>query len=342
MYKPKQKMILWLVIVTSSSLACTFFSGANLDLTPTPFVPPTTNKTLTAIFSTTSTYTPSPTPFPTLTPTPTNEFGNIFSTPLLNLLPTSTSVLPSPTVGFTPAPSDPTTTPDPNGGPPLRTGPSVAARYISPPLVVDGSLGDWSSFKYPASSLVFGSDFYAGEEDLFAEFQAEWDLKYLYIGAEVNDSKYVQESTGTDIYLGDSLEIVFDAIVSGDYYDEDPSFDDYQIGISAGLALIGGEPEAYLWFPKSKRGSLSVVNIAYMPSADGYTVEAAIPWSLFDTQPTVNQHFGFAFSVSDNDAVGKDWQQTMISNVPDRFWSNPTTWGDITLVVGGESPANEE
>ena len=92
------------------------------------------------------------------------------------------------------------------------------------------------------------------------------------------------------------------------------------------------QTEAYLWHPKSIEGGQDNVSIASRAREDGYIVEAGIPWSVFDVSPTEGQHFGFAYSISDNDNPNKNVQQSMISFVPIRTLSDPTTWGDLTLV----------
>ena len=76
----------------------------------------------------------------------------------------------------------------------------------------------------------------------------------------------------------------------------------------------------------------SSVKVAAISTADGYQVEAAIPWSLFSISPQNGQHYGFAFSISDNDNASKNIQQSMVSNISTRVLTDPTTWGDLTLV----------
>jgi hypothetical protein len=73
------------------------------------------------------------------------------------------------------------------------------------------------------------------------------------------------------------------------------------------------------------------VEIAAVRTANGYNVEVAIPWSVFEMIPQANQHYGFAFSVSDNDIDGGIAQQSMISSASTRRLTNPTTWGDLIL-----------
>jgi hypothetical protein len=73
------------------------------------------------------------------------------------------------------------------------------------------------------------------------------------------------------------------------------------------------------------------VAVAADLTATGYNIEAAIPWAQLGVIPATGQHFGFTFSVSDNDTPATTVQETMVSNVATRHLTNPTTWGDLTL-----------
>jgi hypothetical protein len=92
-------------------------------------------------------------------------------------------------------------------------------------------------------------------------------------------------------------------------------------------------PANYLWFPSAIQGHKSGILLAGLPTADGYTVEAAIPWQLFQVEPRSGQVFGFAVSVSDNDQVGKNVQETMVSTAPNRHLTDPTSWENLFLVA---------
>jgi hypothetical protein len=148
----------------------------------------------------------------------------------------------------------------------------------------------------------------------------------------VKDDAYVQISQGAKIYRGDSIEILLDKDVSGDFYYDVLSPDDYQLGVSPGNPSIGTNPEAYLWYPTSIRGRPTQVKLGVSASSNGYHIELAIPWSMYRVLPYSGQHFGFAYSVSDNDLSGQAVQQTMISNVSTRQFTHPMTWGDLTLI----------
>ncbi len=258
------------------------------------------------------TETPSNTPIP---PTETQPPPTETPIPPTNTpLPTSTL---SPTVSY--------------AGPGMRPGTSIAAVYQSSSLTIDGDLSEWSAAIYPAHYAVYGADKISAETDLWANVMVTWDANYLYIGARVKDDQYHQNATGEDLFKGDSVEIVLDTNVGGDYYFNSLSIDDYQLGVSPGNPGKGNNPEAYLWFPASVAGPRTNITIGVMGTANGYHIELAIPWNTFGVTPAAGQHFGFAFSVSDNDTGVENVQQSMISNVSTRNLAQPMTWGDLTL-----------
>jgi hypothetical protein len=192
-------------------------------------------------------------------------------------------------------------------------------------------LGEWNLTKYSVSAVVFGSNLWDNAEDLSARVMAGWDTHNLYLGVEVIDEDYEQNTGGEHLFEGDSLEILLDTNLAADFYVNYLTPDDFQLGISPGSPLPNVDPEAYLWYPASIEGGRSHVVIAAVRTDDGYNVEVAIPWSVFEMTPQAGQHYGFAFSVSDNDIDGGIDQQSMISNVATRVLTNPTTWGDLLL-----------
>lgn len=251
---------------------------------------------------------PSSTPPPSATPEPTSP------------LPTSTTE-----PDLTPSPTDSL------AGPGMRSGTSITAKYLTSPPNINGDLGDWDLHIYPANQVVYGAANRTGDADLSSTVMVGWDDDYLYIGARVKDSVYVQNSSGQLLYRGDSVEIMLDTHVSTDFYQYLMSYDDYQLGVSPGTPTKNLNPEAYLWSPNHMVGTQSDVQIGVLGTANGYHIELAIPWSLYDISPYDGAHYGFAFSVSDNDSSGTIEQQSMISNVATRFFNDPTTWGDLTL-----------
>jgi hypothetical protein len=167
--------------------------------------------------------------------------------------------------------------------------------------------------------------------DLEGSFRLGWDQNYLYLAVKIIDDVYVQNAGGQDIFLGDSIELLLDKDLLGDFYSTSLSQDDFQLGISPGNPDVNGTKEAYLWFPANIAGSRPDVKIAAV-RANGVTrVEAAIPWSTFGITPAVDQRYGFVLSISDNDTAGTQRQESMVSSISTRVLTDPTTWGEMLL-----------
>ena len=336
-------------------LLLSFLTGCTLPgfSTPTPFSFPTPDKTMTALFEPTSAA-PS-TSAPSDSTDGDGQDGDAVQKTNTPKAPTST-----PTDGdlVTETP-EATNTVDPNDelvGPATRSGPSITADWMKNGPGVDGDLSGWEPpIQKVINYVVYGSDKWSGKQDSSGTVVAGWNDTYLYLGIRVKDDKYVQEATKEQLYLGDSIEILFDRYVSADYYLHSMSADDYQIGISPGKGGIAvtingpkvaaipvltfsatstnaNPPEAYIWFPKTEAGRTTDIKIGALEGGEGYQVEMRIPWNLLGvTNPQEGDHYGFAVSISDNDNAGTKKQQSMTSNVNTRIFSDPTTWGDLYL-----------
>lgn len=316
-------------VVISIILAVLVTSACSSGISYQSAAQATPNMTLTALFNTSleipATVTPiyiivTSTPEP-VTPTAT-ETETATPTEEPTEKPTNTPVNPGPNQ---PVQQQPSTD--------QRTGAVMEAGYISFDPDIDGSWSEWKDYttQYTVSYVVYGANHWSGSDDLEASYAAVWDYDYLYIGVKVHDDKYVQNAEGQFLYEGDSIEILLDTNLNGDYYYQALSSDDYQLGISAGND-DDIDPEAFLWFPSSKAGSRSNVDIGFTVDADGvYRYEVRIPWSVFGVTPSSGMRLGIAVSVSDNDDPNKNVQQTMVSSARYRVLTNPTTWGIIVL-----------
>jgi hypothetical protein len=315
MFRKKCQWVLFSLICVSLVSGCSLpFAGSP---SPTPFVFPTANATETALAMPTATEAPTQTPWIiTATPLPATD------------TPTATPV--TPTATSTEAPTAaPAATAVPGGA---HLGPQTEALYVGNEPSLDGGWGDWDATEYSANSIVWGASNWTGADDLSASYKVEWDEDYLYICAKVTDDIYVQTQTGNDLYKGDSIEVLFDSNYNGDYYTNFLNSDDYQIGVSAGKSGIGDGMEAYLWFPSNRATSTSSVLYGAKAWDKGYRIAAAIPWSILRVTPSAGQHYGFVFSVSDDDSNIGGKQQTLTSSDPYRNILNPMSWGDLVLV----------
>jgi hypothetical protein len=258
---------------------------------------------------------------PTVTPTP-----ELTSTPLPPLdltLPPPTDL---PSTDLPPAPSPTGDVLRPNG-PVLH-----AVRFPAPPTI-DGDLSEWGGLADVIEQVVFQPANWSGTGDTSATFALAWDDDNLYLAVQVKDEVRAQTQRDALIFKGDSLEVLLDADLAGDFADAKLSSDDFQLGLSPGDLTTGDPPpQPYLWFPGERKGIPAGISLAAKPLGDGYTVEAAIPWSVFGITPAVDNRYGFALSISDNDKADAAEQQSMTSTVSTRKLTDPTTWG--TLVLG--------
>jgi hypothetical protein len=287
---------------------------------------PEPNLTLTALFAQATILTQAA-PQVTASLNPTASFtpeNTITVTPSISPSPSF-----SPTITITNTPVPPTVVAIPI---PQRLGGSFAANYLSVAPVIDGNWDEWNTTQYPIGAIVFGRSNWTDAADLEGAFRIGWDYTYLYIAVKVKDDTYVQNATGQDIYKGDSLEILLDTDLYGDFYVTSLSPDDYQLGISPGKPDTSGAKEAFLWFPNSIAGSRPSVLIGSIGGSGLYRVEARIPWSVLGvSSPGLGAHYGFVISVSDNDNASSNVQQSLVSSDPNRVLTNPTTWGEVVL-----------
>lgn len=358
MRKSKFRYFIVAIAILFGLTACTLPGFS----TPTPFSFPTPDKTMTALFEPTQDA-PATSAADADADSSTNGDGQDAGDEEKDL-PTETPKTIATATGEVPtATEEPAETAEPTAisyvGPAARSGPSIIADFVDPNSVTDGDLSDWNlPIQKVITHVVYGADEYDDEEDISGSVVAGWDNNFLYLGIRVKDDKYVQHATKEQIYLGDSIEILFDRYVSDDYYLQAMTSDDYQIGISPGecigtcLISIGkvaspfmvhtptpascslDPPEAYIWFPKTEAGRTTDIKIGAvgMGSGSGYQIEFKIPWDLLGVStPAVGDHYGFAISINDNDNAGDKEQQTVVSNVPTRYYADPTTWGDLYL-----------
>ena len=347
-------LVLCLGILACSSLTI----SAPWAEAPTPFVlsPSNLDLTMTAVFSSflgtaqatqpgqttqsaAATTTLLPTDTATLQPTYTSQPTYTFppSTPVVVYVPVTVApyiIIPITVIPVTyVVPTAVATTAVPVPGPTARPGTSVTASFRAAPPVINGDISDWAGASYPVTNVVYGIANWTGAADLSATIMYGWDAAYLYLAATVADNSYQQLATGAFIYQGDSIEILMDTNVSADFYTTGLSADDYQIGMTPGTQHLSNPiiPATYIWYPTSRTGSAPWVAVAADLTATGYNIEAAIPWAQLGVTPVTGQHYGFTFSVSDNDTPATTKQETMVSNVATRHLTNPTTWGDMWL-----------
>jgi len=216
---------------------------------------------------------------------------------------------------------------------PLVAANVMAARLEEQP-VIDGNLSDWPEVVPVLSAYrVYGHESWDGSEDLAALWQSGWDNENLYLGVTVIDDVHVQTRTDTQIFRGDSLDIQIETNrAGGPGATLNPGT--FQIIFSPGD--FNAVPAAVFRFRGDEAGRSvqspghNIVFQARQTEA-GYVLEAAIPWRDLEVTPASALVLGAALNATDNDTPGTAVQEVFMSNVPARTFSNPGSWGTLTL-----------
>lgn len=258
---------------------------------------------------------------------------------LVDRLPTSSAIMTDALPEHTPIPQIDTSVPPSSQLIPTSTketranGSVLYAKHLDTPPSIDGKLQDWDALSIHLTNPSYGAVNWQGPADQSARSTVAWDEKYLYIAAQVDDDVHVQRQHGVNIFKGDSLELVLDVDLEGDFNSSALSQDDYQVGLSPGdLKDTSVTPDAFMWYPQAKSRSLPEVVIGVDLYGDtGFQIEAAIPWPVFGIEPVQGMSFGFVLSSNDNDDPHTPKQHTMLSTISSRLLPDPTTWGTLVL-----------
>jgi hypothetical protein len=199
--------------------------------------------------------------------------------------------------------------------------PVAVSEVGDPPPPVDGDLGrlsrvpGWVDVK-GAGVIAFGADKWKGDEDLSGNVLLGWDPQFLYVAARVRDQAISQTFAGEGLWQGDHVMLVLDVPRQEGVRDKSKVF---QIGISPGNFKSGGiAAEVYQWTPT--RGSVVDARVGARKTADGYQVEAAIPWkSLGIDKVEKGFRIGYDVSLSDSDQAGDSIQDKLTSLSPENW-----------------------
>ena len=217
---------------------------------------------------------------------------------------------------------------------PIASSDIQAPRLQSPP-VIDGDLSEWAGVQgYLTPFIVEQHPEWDGSMDVEAVWRLGWDEEALYFGVSIADDQLVQENVPQFAYFGDSLEIELDTDLNADY-GPTVNRDDYQYIITPGN--FRDLPSAAYRFQGTDEGRLTdapgtAASVAAQRTDTGYTLEFAIPWSDINLTPHSGLTLGATLSTNDNDVPGSQRTQfLLLSNVAERQWSTPNSWGRLTL-----------
>jgi len=179
-----------------------------------------------------------------------------------------------------------------------------------PPLSIDGNLDDWNTVpdKIVLDSknhVTYNTDKWKDARDLSATVQLAWRPEALFVAATVTDDTFRQTQRGMNLWKGDHLELYLDTAPDTDPAQTLFGKRQFQIGLSPGNfshtgdALTDIPPEAYAFLPAGT--VLKDTQVAARRTANGYIIEASIPWTNFHFKPQAGLPLAVEMAVSDTD-----------------------------------------
>ena len=188
----------------------------------------------------------------------------------------------------------------------VRPEPIVIPVVRDPSPVIDGSLREWADRGVlrelnRAEQATYNPDGWKGVGDLSGWVRFGYDDQQLFVACHVVDDVFSQEQTGRDAWRGDHVMLTLDFVRSGKIGDL------IQMGLSPGSLGSGDtlrgatRPELVIWRPDGYVGEGARVEARR--TAEGYDIEAGIPWSVLKVAVVPYQTLALQLGLSDTDAV---------------------------------------
>jgi hypothetical protein len=221
---------------------------------------------------------------------------------------------------------------------------SIGCAPVAP--TVDGSFDDWRSIPFHdiSATITPSRDRQPG---LQGQWQALWDADGLYVHFVVTDDtiRPVQnppsawfQGDGVSFEVGpDPSKLRAGASLrpGQDFHVIFGLLDDDDRGAAAAINPVGTGRDGSVVFVKGK--AHPEITVARRDTADGYELEARVPWSTLgrDLAPARGTVLGVNFNVSDAFPPPHSWAlRSMLSSNPDRSSANqnhPGTWQTAVL-----------
>lgn len=190
------------------------------------------------------------------------------------------------------------------------------------PINLDGTTAGWPGMpaeEIASSRLAQGAD----AEGLSATFRLAWTDEHLHLLCQVVDSTPRQNThTGADIWMADGAELFIGL--------EEPDqtgpllFTDRQVLLSAGV--VDGTSPHYL----ANAPAQAPLELVSLPTADGYVLQAAIPWSSLGLTPTPGLRLRFDLAIDDS-TDGNSRRAQLVWSGTDRNSGDRSAWGRAVL-----------
>lgn len=180
---------------------------------------------------------------------------------------------------------------------------------------IDGDLSDaiWENRPFTPLANRYKSD----GESLKADFKTAWDDNYFYVAANLKE-KNIKD--GGTIWDTDEVSIYIDANNSKSQSYKVPY--DVQIGVGYGST----EPVFAFGGGASGRDASKIMR-ACRKTADGWSLEVAVPFKTLGIDPNKQQMMGFDIAADTNDGTTKFWSNTETTD----SWRYTSGFGNLIL-----------
>jgi uncharacterized Zn ribbon protein len=216
--------------------------------------------------------------------------------------------------------------------------PIFSYKCYTPPAI-DGNFAEWDNFdKFSSFEPTIKKENYTTHTDINGTFSSCWDDQNFYFVVQVVDDVFSQMYTGKELNKGDSITIVFDTELEQDLQIPFYNSDDYQIDFSPGN-FSSIFPESYMSWPSDAPPRED--NVASTKLANGYVLEASIPWYNFTNyEPQDGSVIGFTISILDTDNL--ETTELVISSSSVFDINNVSTLGALVLIDAGDIQQEKE
>jgi len=209
---------------------------------------------------------------------------------------------------------------------PEREAPLVSAEKLPRALRIDGRADDW-----PRGSAQLVAPTHVAEGNIDARFHGgfrlAWDEQHLFLWVHVRDPSARQnERSGERLWSGDAIELFIGAKELA--RPGSLTADDRQILIGAGAT-----PTLHV---AHHQAAVSDCQLAVTKQGDGYTVEAALTWSLLGVSAREGAELLFDLAI-DNSDDGLVRRQQLVWSGNRRSSSDRGGWGRLKLAREGVS-----
>jgi hypothetical protein len=169
-------------------------------------------------------------------------------------------------------------------------------------------------------TLIAGEDW--AKRDLFGKWEGKWDENYLYLAVRVYDESIKTDSDNPED--DDSVEFYIDADNS-----RKASYD----GINDYRMIFAWGRKQVIIDPKSPQTISPDLSYEFKTTADGYVLEAKIPWKMLGVQIGIKSRLGIEVQVNDDDdGGGRDKKISWLAR-EDKAMNDPRLLG-VVLISG--------